>query len=318
MQAVSSDFPDAKKTSDVVGKTVEPKYYQTADNTAALSEVFRTFAEEISVPTTEVTLNADSYLSDVINFSDFKVSEAGPATVSAKAVKFSDGSVDQTVTAGLKYEKTLPASGQVKVSGFDYSTLYHIENDAEHTGEKLVVTISGLIPTKSGLLKSNSSAGIFEKDGAQVASVELPKSPSTTIAKESHIIDFNAKMILEENASRPSVLRDVNGTFGLESGNLIYQLKPTETLGDLRGTLIMDGIDSAMAFNGKAWKEYQTIPANNIYFDDALLGTTVSVGDGSGYNAGVTSASWSTPSAAPASTSTAPPTLPAAMCRQAS
>ena len=133
-----------------------------------------------------------------------------------------------------------------------------------------------------------SSAGIFEKDGAQVASVELPKSPSTTIAKKANIIDFNAKMILDANVTRMNVTRAVNGVFDSTDGVLSYQLKPNEKLGDLSGNLVMNGVDTAMTFNGTEWKEHQAIPANNIYFDDALLKTEAPVTDGAGYNVKVT------------------------------
>ena len=50
----------------------------------------------------------------------------------------------------------------------------------------------------------------------------------------------------------------------------------------------MNGVDSAMTFTSNVWTKYNAIPANNIYFDDALVNhAALTYHDGSGYNAGV-------------------------------
>ena len=186
----------------------------------------------------------------------------------------------------LSYPATVPADGVINVTGFDYSQLFHTD---AHPGYKLVVSVNGLVPTHSGDLSSNADAAIYENITSTDPVISID-SPTLAVEKQANIIDFNTKMILAGNVSRLNATRTVNGAFDLASGELTYQLKPTETLGDRSGTLIMNGVDTAMAYNGTEWKEYQTIPANNIYFDDALLGTQVNVADGAGYNVGVTSA----------------------------
>ena len=60
-----------------------------------------------------------------------------------------------------------------------------------------------------------------------------------------------------------------------------------KTTGSITTKQRVDGekIDQTVA---KAWQVVTMIPASSIYFDDGLSSTTVNIGDGSGYNAGVT------------------------------
>ena len=281
MNYVSSNYPDAASL-DNPGEEKSNMYYSNiSGGTGSLTDLFGQISDKIDQSSTSVDLSANSALRDIINLSDF---DAAGATVSAQVVKMAADTPDAEIT--LSYPATVPADGVINVTGFDYSQLFHTD---AHPGYKLVVSVNGLVPTHSGDLSSNADAAIYENITSTDPVISID-SPTLAVEKQANIIDFNTKMILAGNVSRLNATRTVNGAFDLASGELTYQLKPTETLGDRSGTLIMNGVDTAMAYNGTEWKEYQTIPANNIYFDDALLETKVNVADGAGYNVGVTSA----------------------------
>ena len=291
MEGVSSMYPSLTNMSQLYATpapeadTSAPYYQKITGNSGddvSLSEMFDNISEVIDITGTTVTLDGDSVLRDVIKSADFNV--APGAAVSAKAVKMADGSKDDAATSKLQYSKTVPSDGVIDVKGFDYSDLYHTDG---HPGDKLIVTITGLIPKHSGALASNTNAGVYENstDTNPVISID---TPTLAVAKQANVIDFNAKMILDANVTRMNVTRAVNGVFDSTDGVLSYQLKPNEKLGDLSGNLVMNGVDTAMTFNGTEWKEHQAIPANNIYFDDALLKTEAPVTDGAGYNVRVT------------------------------
>lgn len=305
MQRTSSDYQQATSISNAGTKDPDNEYYSqvnTAGGSASISEldaVFQSIATSISESSTTVTIGTQAVLRDVVNLENFSVPAGSTAsakvynaTINAQG-QIQRGTLDSERTASLNIKPTgTDADGNpvYEVSGFDYE---HNFITAEHPGYILVVEITGLTPVKSGdELDSNvGPAGIYSDDKPQsVAVVDIP-TPIETIEAVPHIIDFNAKMTLADGIARWKAVNENNGTFadGKNAGELTYQLKPLETLGDRYGSLIMNGVDTAMAYNGTEWKEYQTIPANNIYFDDALLSKTVDVGDGSGYNAGVTS-----------------------------
>ncbi len=280
MNYVSSNYPDAASLDNPGEEKSNTYYSNISGGTGSLTDLFGQISDKIDQSSTSVDLSANSALRDIINLSDF---DAAGATVSAQVVKMAADTPDAEIT--LSYPATVPADGVINVTGFDYSQLFHTD---AHPGYKLVVTVNGLVPTHSGDLSSNADAAIYENITSTDPVISID-SPTLAVEKQANIIDFNTKMILAGNVSRLTATRTVNGAFDLASGELTYQLKPTETLGDRSGTLIMNGVDTAMAYNGTEWKEYQTIPANNIYFDDALLGATVDVADGAGYNVGVTS-----------------------------
>ena len=289
MITTSSDYPTASTIQHVPEEDsdhnpYESEHYKLAGDASDLVRIFESFAEMI-VPETTVTLNGESVLRDVIKSDDFTA--APGASVSAKAVKMVNGADDTAVTNGLQYSATVPASGVIDVKGFDYSELYHTDS---HPGDKLVVTITGLIPKHEGDLESNVNAGVFETADASEAVLAIG-TPTLVVDKESYVIDFNAKINLVNNAKLGHVNEDnQNGQFSQNGNAVAYQY----TAVDLDGgdaSLVMNGVDSAMAFlNGsREWKQINAIPANNIYFDDDLVNhAALTYDDGSGYNAGVT------------------------------
>ena len=293
MESVSSMYSSVGSMAELyatpvpVADTSAPFYQKITGNSSdnmSLSDLFDKISEVIDVTGTTVTLKSDSVLRDVINSADFT---AGPgAAVSAKAFKMADGTEDTAETAKLQYPATVPANGVIDVKGFDYSELYHTDG---HPGDKLVVTITGLLPKHEGDLESNVNAGVFETADSSEAVLAIG-TPTLAVAKESYVIDFNAKINLVNNAKLGYVNEDnQNGQFSQNGNAVAYQYNPKD-LDSGDESLVMSGVDSAMAFlNGsREWKQVNAIPANNIYFDDDLVNHAALVyNDGFGYNAGV-------------------------------
>ncbi len=293
MESVSSMYSSVGSMAELyatpapVADTSAPFYQKITGNSSdnmSLSDLFDKISEVIDVTGTTVTLKSDSVLRDVINSADFTA--APGAAVAAKAFKMADGTEDAAETAKLQYSATVPANGVIDVKGFDYSELYHTDG---HPGDKLVVTITGLIPKHEGNLESNVNAGVFETADAAEAVLAIG-TPTLAVAKESYVIDFNAKVNLVSNAKLGYVNEEnQNGTFS-QNGNVIAYQYNEKDLDSGYASLAMSGVDKAMAYLNAAqeWKEIQAIPANNIYFDDALVNhAALTYDDGSGYNAGV-------------------------------
>lgn len=295
MESVSSMYSSVGSMAELyatpapVADTSAPFYQKITGNSSdnmSLSDLFDKISEVIDVTGTTVTLKSDSVLRDVIKSADFTA--APGAAVSAKAVKMADNSTDTAVTNGLQYSATVPANGVIDVKGFNYSELYHTDG---HPGDKLVVTITGLIPKHEGALESNANAGVFETASASEPVLAIG-SPALAVAKESYVIDFNAKINLVDNAKLGYVNEDNhNGTFSQNGNAVAYQYNETDLAGG-SANLVMNGVDSAMAFlnAGREWKQINAIPANNIYFDDDLVDyDALDYDDGSGYNEDVRS-----------------------------
>ena len=118
------------------------------------------------------------------------------------------------------------------------------------------------------------------------------------IDNHNYVIDFNGKMTIATSATAKKDDSHNNGAFEVAGGvgtyQLDYQLSNTEAEpSTYRADLAFNGIDTAL-INGvpvgsaagatASWEKYTVIPANNVYFDDSLVGKSMTAGDGSGYN----------------------------------
>lgn len=276
------------------------KYYRMASNQQSLIEAFKeavTLTTEESHSSATVKIDNTAVFRDKVNLADFDVSEA-TYTVQWQPVRMQGDELVNNGSAVPKGSGEVAASGVVEATDFNYSSEdFYVTADSP--GYKLVVTISGLTPKKAGgTLYSNLDvkddsgndlfgAGIYgaESDtpAIQIASpsLELPSS-----AKRSFVIDFNAKMDLVPNAKLGYVNEDnQNGTFSQNGTGVAYQFD-MDRIDSGNASLVMDGVDSAMAFLNAAreWNQLIAIPASNIYIDDDLLDATLDAGDGIGRN----------------------------------
>ena len=313
MKAVSSEYPDAKNflnhsdndqrngtDKNNRGAKDNNTYYTLASNSAALEAAFTQVASSITDPSTQTNLTEEAVLKDTIYTRDFDVSNA---TVSAETRKITWANDQVNEVAGTaqpmpdsSITETVNTTGEVAVSGFDYSTNYCTEG---HDGKKLVITIDGITPKVAGNLFSNSvNAAIYPDNTSLTPALDIVSPKLVIDTKESYVIDFNAKVELLSGAKLGYSTKN-NGEFSEQTNNIYYQYNKQSMAGE-SANLVMNGVDTAMVLMNadKSWKQLSAIPANNIYFDDALQDVTLEYcEDGPGYNERVTSTAASTVSA---------------------
>ncbi len=300
MNAVSSNYPNA--TSYNVGDTRFYGYSMTASNPDELNDIFTKISEsEISGG---VSLDADTIIRDVMKGGAFELRGVTAAshgdikvyTAPCIGMNGDERVFDENRTpAGGITVSVNDASQTVDVTGFDFADNWcgpDPESASGVHGKKIIIEIpaepavgaEGVVDTNEGV------SGIYDDDGTLVKPFPVP---SYEIPTASYVIDFNAPVTVASNTTRMKGNPGVNGVFALTGTNVTYQLKNTETIVD-GANLSLSGVDSAL-IRGQAygrdsvrWTNIVTVPANNVYFDDALLNhAALTYLDGSGYNAGV-------------------------------
>lgn len=149
--------------------------------------------------------------------------------------------------------------------------------------------------------------GFEAKNGSNWQATSFVATNSTTenndlyavwdkIDNHNYVIDFNGKMTIATSATAKKDDSHNNGAFNVADGLGTYQLKADEKDYTNGANLAFNGVDTAL-INGvpvgsadgtkASWEKYTVIPANNVYFDDSLVGKSMTAGDGSGYNAKV-------------------------------
>lgn len=314
MNYISSNYPNAQYLGSYSGtdeasiiKAITPgnrvssdkNFYLTAHDVNALNNVFRTIFEDSSSSST--SLNENAVLKDVIS-DKFDVTDATTATVAAYSGS-TDGSsyTFSTTPTTDQYRAVIEKDTKtVTVTGFDYSTKFIAPS---RNGQKLVVTVTGLIPNDgfgdSKMLSNAPGAGIYESASATTPTAEFP-SPWTKVPVYTKVLDFSmaaniATHVLQTN----SALTGAYGTFNVSEDagkNLTYKLG--NRVAD--GNLVFDGVDSVLFYGdynddgndtAARWNKVNVIPANNVYFDDDLLNSSSDFTDGDyGYDVAVENA----------------------------
>lgn len=308
MNYISSNYPNAQYLGSYSGtdeasiiKAITPgnrvssdkNFYLTAHDVNALNNVFRTIFEDSSSSST--SLNENAVLKDVIS-DKFDVTDATTATVAAYPGS-TDGSsyTFSTTPTTDQYRAVIEKDTKtVTVTGFDYSTKFIAPS---RNGQKLVVTVTGLIPNDgfgdSKMLSNAPGAGIYESASATTPTAEFP-SPWTKVPVYTKVLDFSMAANIATNVLQTnSNLNGTYGTFDLSSNNLTYKLG--NRVAD--GNLVFDGVDSVLFYGdynddgndtATRWNKVNVIPANNVYFDDDLLNEQSDFNDGNyGYDVNV-------------------------------
>lgn len=299
MNYVSSNYPNAASmnspgTGTRPATDNDPSYYLAASDAAALNNVFSTIQGSIT-GSSKVNLTTEAVLKDVVS-DKFIV----PTNVTLSAASYActgkadDGSFTWNETASKIY--TPVRDGQtVTVTGFDYKENYvAILGDKPH-GQKLVLTISGLIPKDSGeqVFSNTDASGVYENGTSETPVAQFPM-PSTNIPVYTKVLDFSMTANIATDVQQTnSALAGTYGTFDLSSNNLTYKLG--NRVAD--GNLVFDGVDSVLFYgnyndDGKdetsRWNKVNVIPANNVYYDDDLLNSSSDFKDNNyGYDAAV-------------------------------
>lgn len=251
------------------GTPVADKYSMTANNKAELDNIFTNISQDVTQSSSSTELTAAAVLKDIIS-ENFDVTKAEVSAASYE-VTTTDGS---TYTPGAKvqeYDATLnEGTKTVAVTGFNYKENYVAPS---HPGEKLVVTITGLLPNQSGeklYSNDNEKSGIYTQSADETPFAPFDQ-PYTVIDPEARVVDFGMTVQIGSNVLNTNAATQQYGTFSLNDNNVYaYNLNPVK---DSNGnyTFGFTGVDSALYFANAQWTKVNVIPANNVYYDDTFL-----------------------------------------------
>lgn len=267
---VSSNYKTASYSSrsGYSGTSVATKYSMTATNKTELDKIFTNISQDVTQSSSSTELTAAAVLKDIIS-ENFDVTNAQVSAASYK-VTTTDGN---TYTTGNKVQDYTAAFNKatktVDVTGFNYKDKYVATG---HAGEKLVVTITGLLPNQSGeklYSNDNEKSGIYTKSTDETPFAPFDK-PYTVIDPEARVVDFGMTVQIGSNVLNTNAATNQYGTFALNNNTYTYNLKPVK---DDNGnyTFGFTGVDSSLYFNDGSWTKVNVIPANNVYYDDTFL-----------------------------------------------
>ena len=252
------------------GTSVDTKYSMLATNQTELNNIFQNISKDATESSTSTELTDAAVLKDIIS-DNFDVTDATKATAASYTITTTD-SMNYTVGSKVN-DYTASVTGKtVSVTGFSYKEKFVAPN---HPGEKLVVTITGLVPNQAGeKLYSNNN----EKSGIYTSSTEADPfapfdMPYTHVNAKTRVVDFGMTVDIAKNVLNTN--RTANATYGTfnlntDSKNFTYSLKPVKD-GNGNYTFGFTGVDSSLYFADGSWNKVNVIPANNVYYDDTFL-----------------------------------------------
>ena len=312
MNYLSSNYPEAQGTSgnswsdNYHGQPVsesERKYYQTTDDASELEDIFTNISQDIQHPSTEVTLDANAVMKDIMGTgfvipSGYDVSKnVSIQTVKGSTNDNSNYSWGDTTTSPDGISATVSADGNaVEVTGFDYAANYIAVG---HNGAKLVVQIRGILPTDEAVTNdkvstNNAESGVYASSTSETAALTFPE-PQTILTSKAYVLDYAKKTALtglDQNTSVTAIADTmravstadsaVTGTYGNSalSQNSVSYAPKTTNWDDYDNLYVFgkttDGtVTTASAnANGNLWSKVSVIPANNVYYEDDFITTS--------------------------------------------
>lgn len=288
---------DPSATQFYVQQTTTPavatKYYMTTSSSGELDKIFHNISEDIQHPSTDITLNAKAELRDQIS-SVFDVKDGSTITVSTVEGTYNAGG-EPTWGTETQVSSEQFSGRNIGVTDFDYSSNYIADG---HPGQKLVVTITNLIPNDGfgdkEMFSNDAGAGIYESAAATTPAAEFP-SPWTKVPVYTKVLDFSMTANIATDVQQTnSTLKGTYGTFAVDANKkLTYSLGTSVSTGNL----VFDGVDSVLFYGdynddgndtAARWNKVNVIPANNVYYDDDLLSSSSDFKDNNyGYEANV-------------------------------
>lgn len=310
MNYLSSNYPNAQSTwnpGQLVSES-ERNYYQTTDDVSELENIFTNISNEIQNPSTEVTLDANAVMKDIMGTgfaipSGYDISN----NVSIQTVEgsttdntnYSWGTVTNVTMSPDGINASVSAGGDaIEVTGFDYAANYIATG---HNGAKIVVQIRGILPTDEAVTNAvistnNAESGIYASSTSETAALTFPE-PQTILTSKAYVLDYakeTALTGLDQNTSVTAIAdtmravstadNTVTGTYGnsaLSQNSVSYTPKTTNWDGYdnlyVFGKTTSETVTAASAnTNGNLWSKVSVIPANNVYYEDDFVTDTTS------------------------------------------
>ena len=310
MNYLSSNYPNAQSTG-YPGRPVsenERKYYQTTDDASELENIFTNISQDIQNPSTEVTLDANAVMKDIMGTgfaipSGYDVS----SNVSIQTIEgsttdnsnYSWGTVTNVTMSPDGINASVSASGDaIEVTGFDYAANYIATG---HNGAKIVVQIRGILPTDEAVTNAvistnNAESGVYASSTSETAALTFPE-PQTILTSKAYVLDYakeTALSGLDQNTSVTAIadtMRAVSTTDSAVTGTYGNSALSQNSVSYTPKTTNWDGYDNLYVFgkttnetvtaasantNGNLWSKVSVIPANNVYYEDDFVTDTTS------------------------------------------
>lgn len=310
MNYLSSNYPNAQSIR-YPGQPVsesERKYYQTTDDASELENIFTNISQDIQHPSTEVTLDANAVMKDIMGTgfvipSGYDVS----SNVSIQTVEgstrdnsnYSWGTVTDVTMSPDGINASVSASGDaIEVTGFDYAANYIATG---HNGAKIVVQIRGILPTDEAVTNAvistnNAESGVYASSTSETAALTFPE-PQTILTSKAYVLDYakeTALTGLDQNSSVTAIadtMRAVSTTDSAVTGTYGNSALSQNSVSYTPKTTNWDGYDNLYVFgkttnetvtaasantNGNLWSKVSVIPANNVYYEDDFVTDTTS------------------------------------------
>lgn len=331
---VSSNYTTASYYSDWWGNSeyrgthVADKYSMTASNREELNNIFNNISQDIQNPTTEVSFTSDAVLKDIISDEFELPDDFDPKDTNSIEIKTVAGTIGDEEGAEIVWgEETSTSAGvtasvdgkTISVTGFDYKDKYIAPG---HDGEKLVVTIKGVLPTDAAATgeavnTNDGASGVYASSEAE-SGAYFPQ-PKTIITSKAYVLDYAKPFTMapatdwKQTAGRAEV--ELYGSFAKSTLELKYGALGSQDWSYTPKTTNWNGYDTFYAFgktdddtvkavsanaNGNLWSKVSVIPANNVYYEDDFItdGSTGTVGivyDGTWTTVGTTDNNTETP-----------------------
>lgn len=286
------------------GTQVDTKYSMTASNREELNNIFNNISQDIQNPTTSVTLDKNAVMKDILadgftlpeNYEvveNVEVKTVVGTTTDGKAFDWKE----ETITS--KNVTVSVADKTISVTGFNYSEKYIAPG---HDGEKLVVTIKGVLPTDAAATgeavnTNDGASGVYASSEAE-SGAYFPQ-PKTIITSKAYVLDYAKPFTMapatdwKQTAGRAEV--ELYGSFAKSTLELKYGALGSQDWSYTPKTTNWNGYDTFYAFgkttdtavtsikanaNGNLWSKVSVIPANNVYYEDDFItdGSTGTVG----------------------------------------
>lgn len=293
MNALSSNYPEATSYTSL-GTGENKGYYKVAESTRELTDIFTQISQDINY--SNVTLNADAVMKDIMG-EGFVLTDNSSATAYSVPYTGPDSSGNRTFgTQQTPYTATIDkALNTVSVTGFDYSTKYLIDSNAQ--GEKLVVTITGVEatdPAVTGNLVSTNSAlsGVYENAAAEAPAAVFPQ-PQTLLSSSVYVMDYAKEAKLAGLPNNVTHIAAGMNKFSTDNTALNLTYGQATTSSYTPTTMMWDGYDSFYGFGkwsagtpegvttgDNAWTKVSVLPANNVYYEDTFISSGEADGTG--------------------------------------
>lgn len=300
MNYVSSNYPNA--TSYTSGGTkASDTFYKSAAldgtvNTAdALSDIFKTIQDSETDTGTQVKLNGNSYLRQVLGDKFKLTSDSTVSTADASVYYDSLGRLVSDAPVAKTYTTSKSVNdNSVTVNGFDYSTNYVAEG---HAGKKLVVTVENVLlntdTKETGIPITTDAETAIYKDSSAMAVNEPTKGfpqVSFSVPEYDYVLDYGIQMNCDRIES--SQLLSVDSAPVKQSPYVVD--KTFDTGANIKGVnskvYMSMGTDGVLGKTTSAftlvrreqgvydWYKINIVPASNVYYEENALKTSASGG----------------------------------------